>query len=164
MKKLTREHHSYDLTIHSDGTIESYDRYVLRGNHHMLIRGRILKPSVDRKGYLSIATEGKRLSVHRLVAEMFLPNPERKPQVNHIDGDKSNNSVDNLEWCNNSENNLHRFRLKANKRGVTKNGKGFLAKIKLNGSTLCFGTYKTKEEAYEAFFFGYTMLIGEYPW
>ena len=75
---------------------------------------RMLKPYVSEKGYLLVDLRGheKRTikTVHRLVAEAFIPNPENKPQVNHIDGNKQNNCVDNLEWCTNSENQIHAFK------------------------------------------------------
>lgn len=61
--------------------------------------------------YISYNGGGKSFLLHRLVAEAFIPNPENKPEVNHKNGDKDNNRINNLEWVTRSENLLHAYRL-----------------------------------------------------
>lgn len=64
---------------------------------------RIMRPTINQYGYLKVdlRNNGERagVSVHRLVAMAFIPNPDNLPEVNHKDEDKTNNCVDNLEWC-----------------------------------------------------------------
>lgn len=77
-------------------------------------RERIKVQKLRKDGYLEVALykdgKGKSIQVHRLVAQAFVPNPENKPQVNHIDGNKQNNNIENLEWVSISENALHSAR------------------------------------------------------
>ena len=83
------------------------------------ITGHILKPQLDNKGYLrvrmSLHDKKATAKVHRLVAVAFIPNQENKPQVNHIDTDKRNNDVRNLEWVTNGENQIHAYRTGLNR-------------------------------------------------
>ena len=78
-------------------------------------RGRFLKPIKTRAGYLRVClcVDGRRkyISIHRLVAQAFIPNPENKPTVNHINEDKTDNRAENLEWATHHEQNVHGTRI-----------------------------------------------------
>lgn len=88
-------------TIYKDGRVAHFS-------------SNLLKPSVSKKGYLRVylSKNSKKYtkSVHRFVAEAFIENPLNKRTVNHIDGNKLNNNVSNLEWATNLENMQHAFR------------------------------------------------------
>ena len=85
--------------IYSNGNIVSYKRNIPK----------IIKGYKDTKGYLLIdlSREKRAIKIHRLIALAFIHNIDDKPQVNHKDGNKTNNCVDNLEWVTNSENQKH---------------------------------------------------------
>lgn len=87
-------------------TIEDYEitrdgKVINKHSGHALIG------QPNGKGYLRVSIGGKLMFIHRLVAEKYIPNPEEKEQVNHKDGNKLNNNVDNLEWVTNQENRNH---------------------------------------------------------
>lgn len=98
--------------VSNTGLVRSIDRKVWNGKGFANHKGRILKQSISKRGYKTITNHSGLPSqqVHRLVAMAFIDNPQNKPQVNHIDGNKTNNNVSNLEWCDNSENQLHAYR------------------------------------------------------
>ncbi len=104
------------------GRIKSNDRIITTTHNkprQLFIKGKILsqgnsisKSNVKyKKVVLVLDLIAKTNSVHRLVAKTFISNPENKPSINHIDGDGSNNCIDNLEWCTQSENLIHCYQV-----------------------------------------------------
>ena len=96
------------------GNVRSLDRFIkcetiFGNNKNFIKKGRLLKPRTSKSrgletGYYRVMLNGKNKCVHKLVAEAFIPNPENKPQVDHIDGDVCNNKVFNLRWVTQKEN------------------------------------------------------------
>lgn len=97
------------LQVSDQGDVRSVERDLHhRNDTTMVMKSKILKARPDPKGYLKVRTsvnnEKTSIKVHRAVAEAFIPNASNKPQVDHIDGNKSNNNVSNLRWVTNKEN------------------------------------------------------------
>lgn len=105
MKEIWKDIAGYEgkYQVSNLGRVRSLDRYSWNGYKYWLQRGKILKASSQKSGYLFVtlskAGKTKPYRVHRLVAQAFIPNPNGWPQVSHKDEDVTNNKVENLEWC-----------------------------------------------------------------
>ena len=121
------------------GNFRSLDRRIKhKDSGTRLYPGKPLLKETTLDGYQRIVLMKeaikKRFMCHRLVAQEFIPNPENKPFINHINGNKSDNRVENLEWCTQSENELHSFR----NLGNTMASKTFPKRIKCIETNMIF--------------------------
>jgi hypothetical protein len=140
------------------------------GNIANIKTGRILKPSISN-GYnvvllrLNNRSIGK--SVHRLIAETFIPNPLNKPFVDHIDNCRTNNDISNLRWCTQTENNHNQSLSIKNTSGIKgvsfhKRDQLYRARICFNNIEIHIGSFDTLEEAQEARIKKANELFGEF--
>ena len=115
--EIWKPHPEYaGIEVSTLGKVRTLDRVVsCKGNGTRLVKGRVLKQSKDKDGYLlvNITINGKQTTkrVHRLIAQTFITNPNGFPMVNHKDCNRDNNKVSNIEWCTASYNSKYREEL-----------------------------------------------------
>lgn len=119
--------------VSSHGRVRSWKRH--QGKPGKRANPLTLKQTKSTPGYLKVNLwkKGVRKTgvIHRLVAELFIPNPENKEYINHLDGDKHNNHVDNIAWCTASENLIHAYEEGLRPRGNMTKKKAKILKKKL---------------------------------
>jgi hypothetical protein len=141
--------------------INGYQNYAVSnfGNVKNTTSNKILKEIDKGNGYLEVGLyDNKKLKkskIHRLVASHFIENPESLKTINHINGIKTDNRAENLEWNSNRENNCHKFKGKnitSKYVGVhfNSNSKRWISQIKINDKSKHLGSFKSELYAYQA--------------
>lgn len=150
-KPIAGYENEYEINIH--GEVYSKERYVKCVHDGVELRKRRLKKkTLASNGYYVVCLHkdgiGKMHNIHRLIAQTFIPNPNNYLHVNHKDGNKLNNTIDNLEWCTQQQNVEHAY-----KTGLTTRNKpvicvetGEIFRSSTNAATVKFGD-KNKQTA-----------------
>lgn len=140
------------------------ENYIISNEGHVINTNtnKINKHSKSSLGYIYVSAGTKSKTLHRLLAEAFIPNPNNLPEVNHIDGNKENNKIENLEWCTHSDNVKHsfanlgrtgNFHINRTKRGEGKGysyckyRKKYISQCSVNSRTKYLGAFDSAEEA-----------------
>lgn len=125
--------------IYSNGTI-----YSVRNK-------KFLKPQLNSSGYMIIKLYGKFYQFHRIISEAFIPNPNNFSDINHINGNKSDNRLENLEWCNRRHNINHFYNSKFPGSCFDKTKKKYKSQIRINNKRIFLGYFDTPQEASEQY-------------
>jgi hypothetical protein len=154
--------------------IEGYDNHEVSDTGLVRNKGtrRILRPCINKRGYgwVNLCREGTKpraWCVHRLVAIAFIPNPDNKPFVDHIDRDKRNNHVSNLRWATKQENGMNMGKRSDNTsgyKGVTfdKSCGKWRSQIQKDGKRFRLGRFKSLEDAAAAYDQAAAEMFGEF--
>lgn len=153
MKEIWKPIKDYEdfYEVSNFGRIKALSKTVNKGKCHRSWKEHYLKYGLDNSGYyrtnLSKDGTNKTIKVHRIVAQTFIDNPENKPTVNHINGIKTDNRVENLEWCTQNENMQHACDNKLKRNNGEHN-----TQHKLTYDDICYirSVYKARDPKYGA--------------
>lgn len=108
VNRLARKCAEYGLNV-SDGKLYKEKYVVFASGDIFNLNGTKIKPCLMKSGYEMVVINGKSMKMHRVIADAFVPNTRLYKEINHINGIKSDNRAENLEWCTRSQNQKHAY-------------------------------------------------------